>query len=171
MFTKTMPTRVHLSEPQKAPQKDQGQARRFLNPYALILIWKGCYYSLIAYPLLVDQSVWEGQMSAVSIGINKRSWDFVLFKTLSINLALEHILASLNWSLCLIYEKKWPPMRGIMVLYGFQEALIEPSKLQLLANHSGVGGNITCMEKSSILRWLFSTGQGPHGGCTVTGTR
>lgn len=34
-----------------------------------------------------------------------------------------------------------------MVLYGFQEALIEPSKLQLLANHSGVGGNIMYVEQ------------------------
>lgn len=39
-----------------------------------------------------------------------------------------------------------------MVLYGFQEALIEPPKLQLLANHSDVGGNIMYVEKSTILR-------------------
>ena len=34
-----------------------------------------------------------------------------------------------------------------MVFYGFQEALIEPSKLQLLANHSGVGGKIMYVEQ------------------------
>ncbi len=38
-----------------------------------------------------------------------------------------------------------------MALYGFQEALIEPTKVQLLANH-GVGGNIMYVEKSTILR-------------------
>ena len=46
-----------------------------------------------------------------------------------------------------------------MVLYGFQEALIEPSKLQLLANHSGVGGTIMYIEKGTILRSPCSTGQ------------
>lgn len=35
-----------------------------------------------------------------------------------------------------------------MVLYGFQGALIEPPKLQLLANHPGVGGNTLCVEKT-----------------------
>lgn len=39
-----------------------------------------------------------------------------------------------------------------MPLDGFQEALIEPSKLQLLANHASVGGNIMFMETSTILR-------------------
>lgn len=38
-----------------------------------------------------------------------------------------------------------------MVLHGFQEALIEPSKLQLLASHSGVGGNIMYMQKGTVL--------------------
>lgn len=39
-----------------------------------------------------------------------------------------------------------------MVLYGFQEALIQPPELQLLANHSGVGGKIMYVEKSAVLR-------------------
>lgn len=44
-------------------------------------------------------------MSVASAVITKRSWDFGLCKTLSTNLAQEHILNSLNRRLCLIYEK------------------------------------------------------------------